>query len=225
MGTRQTSTVNRDGATLSTASFFVDSANNINVQTASTVNSNFDEFGRARTTTYLDGSTVTRTYGCCGVASETDRDGVTTTYAYDEFKRVSHTVRDGITTLYNYDALGNQTSVTIKGRNDGEITTSKTYNNGELATSTDALGNVTSYTQSYSTSGNNTTYTETVTNPDNSTQITTSVNGQQTSVSGTAVREQTISYGVNWQKIMPQNQTVYTDMMGRNFKTVYADNT
>ena len=41
-------------------------------------------------------TSVTRTYGCCGVSEETDRDGVTTTYAYDEFKRVSHTVRDGI---------------------------------------------------------------------------------------------------------------------------------
>ena len=44
-------------------------------------------------------TSVTRTYGCCGVSEETDRDGVTTTYAYDEFKWVSHTVRDGITTL------------------------------------------------------------------------------------------------------------------------------
>ena len=88
-------------------------------------------------------TSVTRTYGCCGVSEETDRDGVTTTYAYDEFKRVSHTVRDGITTLYSYDALGNQTSVTVKGRNDAEITTSSTYSDGELASATDALGNVT----------------------------------------------------------------------------------
>lgn len=230
LGTRQVSISNENGVKVSTESWFIDSANNVNIKTASTVNSNFDEFGRARTTTYLDGSTVTRTYGCCGVASETDRDGVTTTYAYDEFKRVSHTVRDGITTLYSYDALGNQTSVTIKGRNDGEITTSKTYNNGELATSTDALGNVTRYTQSYSTSGNNTTYTETVTNPDNSTQITTSVNGQQVGTSGTAVHGQSVTQGANWQITTTPvadnvNMTVksYTDMLGRNFKTEYAD--
>jgi len=230
LGTRQVSISNENGVNVSTESWFIDSANNVNIKTASTVNSNFDEFGRARTTTYLDGSTVTRTYGCCGVASETDRDGVTTTYAYDEFKRVSHTVRDGITTLYSYDALGNQTSVTIKGRNDGEITTSKTYNNGELATSTDALGNVISYTQSYSTSGNNTTYTETVTNPDNSTQITTSMNGQQVGTSGTAVHGQSVNQGANWQitttpVVGNVNMTVksYTDMLGRNFKTEYAD--
>ena len=230
LGTRQVSISNENGVNVSTESWFIDTANNVNIKTASTVNSNFDEFGRARTTTYLDGSTITRTYGCCGVASETDRDGITTTYAYDEFKRVSHTVRDGITTLYSYDALGNQISVTIKGRNDGEITTSKTYNNGELATSTDALGNVTSYTHSYSANGNNITYTETVTNPDNSTQITTSVNGQQVGTSGTAVHSQTVNQGANWQITTTPvagnvNMTVksYTDMLGRNFKTEYAD--
>ena len=126
---------------VSSETWFVDTAGNVEVKTASTVNSNFDEFGRAQTTTYLDGSTVTRTYGCCGVETETDRDGVVTTYAYDDFKRVSYTVRDGITTLYSYDALGNQTAVTIKGRNDGEITTESAYSNGELCQYlTDMLG-------------------------------------------------------------------------------------
>ena len=170
-------------------------------------------------------TSVTRSYGCCGVSEETDRDGVTTTYAYDEFKRVSHTVRDGITTLYSYDALGNQTSVTVKGRNDAEITTSSTYSGGELASATDALGNVTAYTRTYAADGDNTTYTETVTKPDGSTQISVSVNGQQVSTSGTAVHGQTFEYGPNWQKVMPQNQTVYTDLLGRNFKTEYADGT
>ena len=170
-------------------------------------------------------TSVTRSYGCCGVSEETDRDGVTTTYAYDEFKRVSHTVRDGITTLYSYDALGNQTSVTVKGRNDAEITTSSTYSDGELANATDALGNVTAYTRTYAADGDNTTYTETVTKPDGSTQISVSVNGQQVSTSGTAVHGQTFEYGPNWQKVMPQNQTVYTDLLGRNFKTEYADGT
>ena len=36
---------------------------------------------------------------------------------------------------------------------------------------------------------------------------------------------QTFEYGPNWQKVMPQNQTVYTDLLGRNFKTEYADGT
>ncbi len=41
----------------------------------------------------------------------------------------------------------------------------------------------------------------------------------------TAVHGQTFEYGPNWQKVMPQNQTVYTDLLGRNFKTEYADGT
>ena len=230
LGTRQISIENSDGVNVSSETWFVDTAGNVEVKTASTVNSNFDEFGRAQTTTYLDGSTVTRTYGCCGVETETDRDGVVTTYAYDDFKRVSYTVRDGITTLYSYDALGNQTAVTIKGRNDGEITTESAYSNGELSSTTDAMGRVTGYTRTYTTSGTNTTYTETTTNPDNSTQITTSVNGAQTSVSGTAVHGQTMSYGANWQMTTTPvagsvNMTVksYSDMLGRNYKTEYAD--
>ena len=232
LGTRQVSVSNSNGVNVSSESWFIDTANNVNVKTSSTINSNFDEFGRALTTTYLDGSTVTRTYGCCGVETETDRDGIVTTYAYDDFKRVSYTVRDGITTLYSYDELGNQTAVTTKGRDDGEITTSSTYSNGELASTTDALGNVTTYTRTYATNGTETTYTETTTNPDDSTQITASVNGVQTSVGGTAVHGQTMSYGANWQLTTTPvsddiNMTVkrYTDMLGRNYKTEYADGT
>ena len=232
LGTRQVSVSNGNGVNVSNESWFIDTANNVNVKTASTVNSNFDEFGRALTTTYLDGSTVTRTYGCCGVESETDQNGTLTTYAYDEFKRISHTTRDGITTLYSYDDLGNQTAVTTKGRDDGEITTSSTYSNGELASTTDALGNVTTYARNYATAGNNTTYTETVTNPDGSTQITTSVNGQQTGTSGTAVHPQTMTCGADWQMTATPitadvSMTVknYTDLLSRNYKTEYADGT
>ena len=221
-----------NGVNVSNESWFIDTANNVNVKTASTVNSNFDEFGRALTTTYLDGSTVTRTYGCCGVESEIDQNGTLTTYAYDEFKRICHTTRDGITTLYSYDDLGNQTAVTTKGRDDGEITTSSTYSNGELASTTDALGNVTTYARAYLTSGMETTYTETTTNPDGGTQITTSVNGQQTGISGTAVHPQTFEYGPNWQMTATPitadvSMTVknYTDLLGRNYKTEYADGT
>ena len=198
--------------------------------TASTVNSNFDTFGRAQTTTYLDGSTVNRVYGCCGVESETDRDGIVTTYAYDDFKRLSYSVRDGITTLYSYDATGNQTSVTVKGRNNTEITTSTEYVNGEVSATVDALNNRTTYARQYAISGEVTTYTETVTNPDNSTQVTTSVNGAQTSVGGTAVHPQSYEYGANWQMTTTPvasgvNMTVknYTDLLGRNFQTEYAD--
>ena len=73
-------------------------------------------------------------------------------------------------------------------------------------------------------SGEVTTYTETVTNPDNSTRVTTFVNGAQTSVGGTAVHPQSYEYGANWQRTLPQNITVYSDLLGRQYRTVYADN-
>ena len=128
--------------------------------------------------------------------------------------------------------MGNQTAVTTKGRDDGEITTSSTYSNGELASTSDALGNVTTYARNYVTEGNNTTYTETETNPDGSTQITTYLNGQQTAISGTAVHPQTMTCGADWQMTATPitadvNMTVknYTDMLSRNYKTEYADGT
>ena len=111
------------------------------------------------------------------------------------------------------------------GITDGEITTSSTYSNGELVSTTDALGNVTSYTRTYATDGAETTYTETITNPDNSTEITLSVNGALTSVGGTAQYAQSYEYGPNWVKVLPRNITTYTDMLGRTFKTEQADGT
>jgi len=215
---------NSSGTTVSSESWFVDTANSVDIKTASTVNSNFDAFGRAQTTTYLDGSTVNRVYGCCGVESETDRDGIVTTYAYDDFKRLSYSVRDGITTLYSYDALGNQTSETVKGRNNTEITTSTEYVNGEVSATVDALNNRTTYARQYAISGEVTTYTETVTNPDNSTRVTIFVNGEQTDISGTAVHPQSYEYGANWQRTLPRSETGYSDLLGRRYRMVYADN-
>jgi len=224
-GTRSETVSNRRGTQLSSRSYWTDADAGIyNLKTAETLSTAFDSDGRVTETTYMDGSKVTRTYGCCGVESETDRDGIVTTYAYDDFKRLSYSVRDGITTLYSYDATGNQTSVTVKGRNNTEITTSTEYVNGEVSATVDALNNRTTYARQYAISGEVTTYTATVTNPDNSTQVTISVNGEQTDISGTAVHPQSYEYGANWQRTLPQNVTGYSDLLGREYRTVYADN-
>ena len=216
-GTRQISVSNKNGSSVSETTYFIDAANNISQKISETVNTAFDSFGRPTTTTYLDGSSVTRVYGCCGIESETDRDGITTTYAYDNFSRVSYTVRDGITTLYTYDDAGNVLSTTIKGRDNGEITTSSTYTLGKVATSTDTLGNVTTYAY--------TATADTVTKPDGSTEITTYQNGEETGKSGTAVHPVTYEFGANWQKELPKNITTHTNMRGQVSKIVYGDNT
>ena len=224
-GTRSVSVADGRGNQLSSADYAVDAGLGVEIKTAETVNLTFDADGRPTSTRYLDGSISYRTYGCCGVESETDRDGVTTTYAYDEMKRLSYTVRDGITTLYGYDDAGNQTSVTVKGRENGEITTRNIYSGGRLTATVDALGNRTTHERSCVYETDAATCTETVTNPDGGTQVSIYVNGELTGVSGTAVRPQTYEYGPNWQKTLPQNQTVYTDMLGRQYRTVYADGT
>lgn len=223
LGTKTVTITDSQGRMQSSRSWHVE--NGTETLVSEQVNTGFDSFGRVTSTRFLDGSTISRTYGCCGVESETDRDGITTTYAYDDLtKRVSYTVRDGVTTLYTYDDAGNQTAVTVKGRNGNEITTTSEYVNGELSAEVDALGNRTTYTRTYTRGANDkVTYTEKTINPDSSTRIVTMENGAQVSITGSAVYPQTFEYGPNWQKTLPQNQTVYTDMLGRQYKTEYAD--
>ena len=88
--------------------------------------------------------------------------------------------------MFSYDAAGNRVAATVKGRNNGEITTLQRYSLGNLVESEDALGNVTTYGESYVTNPENgeVTYTQSVTNPDNSTQLSISVNGLNSSSSG-----------------------------------------
>ena len=215
LGTRSIAVSNRQGAAVSNTAYFIDTANGVNVKTAESINTAFDAHGRPTVTQYMDGTTTTTVYGCCGVESETDRSGMTTTYAYDAAGRLDHAIRDGITTFYTYDQAGNLLSTTVTGRDGGEITTSSSYVDGRLAASADALGNVTTY--SYSVAA------DTVTGPDGSTQVTSYSAGEMTGVSGTAVRAQTYEYGPNWQRTLPQGETSCTDKLGRQYKTVYAD--
>ncbi|WP_176014020.1 RHS repeat domain-containing protein [Victivallis sp. Marseille-Q1083] len=186
-----------------------------------------DSFGRITATTYLDGTSSSRTYGCCGVTEETDRTGVTTTYGYDELtKQMTFTERNGITTLYSYDNCGRQTAVTVKGRSGGELTTTVGYLYNAVSTVTDPKRFTTRYSHNYAQTNSSTlTLTETVTLPNNATQISTYVNGLQTSTGGTGQHAQTFSYGPNWQSSTPSNVKIYTDMLGRQYKTEYPDGT
>lgn len=60
-------------------------------------------------------ATTSRSYDCCGLASETDRAGLLTTYAYDGLKRVKETTRGGISTVNTLDALGRIRSTSENG--------------------------------------------------------------------------------------------------------------
>jgi RHS repeat-associated protein len=74
-----------------------------------------DGFGRPLQTNLLrssDGAAAdtvygsrSRTYSCCGLATETDENGLTTAYLYDGLKRAYNVTQGGISTTYKFDAL------------------------------------------------------------------------------------------------------------------------
>jgi len=102
-GTVTTSTSNIYGSTISSQTTDAESGLTI----SSMLNTSFDEYGRALATTYFPGETysysTSRTYGCCGMTSETDRNGIKTVYALDDLRRTVKTTRLGVTmeTVYN----------------------------------------------------------------------------------------------------------------------------
>jgi RHS repeat-associated protein len=81
-----------------------------------------DAYGRPKTITHLNGTTESKTYGCCGLDSWTDVEGITTTYGHDEFGNVSSESRAGITLTRTYDALGRLRLLTRSGTDNMPIT-------------------------------------------------------------------------------------------------------
>ena len=63
-----------------------------------------DELGRPLQIGYLDGTSETFVYSCCGLSTHTDREGIVTSYFYDVLKRRTSEVRNGISYEHVYDA-------------------------------------------------------------------------------------------------------------------------
>lgn len=196
----------------------------------------FDDFGRPTRSEYLDGSSTTTVYGCCGPDTVTDRDGIQTQYLYDDLKRVSYEIRAGITTHYTYDVDGNVTSTVRIGSDNSQITllTAAFDDRGRLLSSTDALSHTTTFAEAMPAAGGK---TKTTTYPDGSSHVETYArDGSPLSVSGTAVHPVTYEYGADadgqWTKEIrigannAESEWVqsYTDMLGHPYKTVYSDN-
>ena len=199
---------------------------------------NYDVLLRPGIVTYLDGTTESWSYACCGLDTATDRDGVTTQYIYDAARRKIGSTRLSITTTNLLDAAGNVLK-TVRVGTDGTTNQmrSASYDlNGSVLTETNALGGVTSYTQVTNSAG------ETViTNiyPDGGTSITTYYqDGTALKVSGTAVNPTSYIYGAQSDGGVQRAFTTtvkldsnggtnewtktYTDMLDRGYKTVYA---
>ena len=206
------------------------------ITTGSETFSDFDEFGRPGRVTYLDSTFKLFTYICCGVESETDRDGVTTTYAYDNLKRRIGSYRNGIWHLKTLDAAGRTLFTQRQGTNASTITqASLVYDiNGRLLYQTNAVGNVTSFGESMDTNGQTLKFT---TNALGATRIETYFkDGSLQSLTGTAVHGVRYEYGI--ESSLPYTKEIklltngtdsgewtktFTDLAGRTFKTVYAD--
>lgn len=119
--------------------------------------SDLDGLGRPLVTRFDDdGDGVqdaceSRTFACCGVASETDRHGVVTTYGYDALGRrttASRMVGPGqwVTTTAVLDSLGNELSVVRSAGGSSLLQSAHTYDqSGRLTGSTDAAGLLTTY--------------------------------------------------------------------------------
>ena len=187
---------------------------------------------------YSDGTSVSTIYGCCGVLSTTDREGITTSYTYDALKRLASTTRAGITTTNSYDAAGRVLSTVRIGSDDSAITlNTSTYDvAGRLTSSTDALTNTTSYFEFIDFVNGHLVKSNVF--ADGSCRVETSYqDGQLESMTGTAVHGVRYEYGADGdgQYVKEIKLTAngadtgewtktYSDMAGRNYKTVYADN-
>jgi RHS repeat-associated protein len=229
------------GRTLSTAAYDIEST----MITSQEMNE-MDSFGRVTRTDYLDGTHTGFAFDCCGLGALTNRDGSLVTYDYDALKReiAQHTyvnATDIISTSSGYDPVGNVISTERIGTDGSPMPQSfSTYDlAGQLTSTTDALGNVTHYTNYIDGSGE---LIKTTTYPDVSTRVETYLeDGSLASVTGTAVHGVRYVYGVEqdggiyrpYAKEIKLNTNgtdttewtkTYTDAVGRAYKTVFADN-
>ena len=107
----------------------------------------YDENGNVTSVTDLQEKTTTYEYQNNNLTKEILPDNTSMTYTYDNYHNVlTATSSTGLVYTFTYDTYGNNTSVSLAG--EGKIlTSSATYsdNANALATTTDTVGNVTTY--------------------------------------------------------------------------------
>jgi len=210
--------------------------------------SNFDEFGRPRRVTHLDGTYEDTYYStCCGtVESTTDRDGVLTQYLYDAAGR-----QTGYRKVYGANVITYTNVLDAAGRvlrtdrlaGGSQVTTHRALYDlaGRLVAETNALGGVTAYAET--TNPQTGGLIRTTTYPDGGTRIEEYYrDGRLKRVTGTAVFPVKYEYGVeqdpltgSWREYTKEiklntdgSETTewtktYYDGLGRTIKIVYAD--
>ena len=194
-----------------------------------------DDLCRSHSVAYLDGTTETFNYACCGLYTYTGRDGATTEYTYDAARRQVASTRLGITTSNILDAAGNVLSTIRIGTNNAPPITLRqaAYDlAGKLTNEINALGGATAYSQSYDGNGQT---VKTTTYPDGGTRIETYYqDGSLLSIGGTATHPVQRLYGVDNDgpytseiKVATGGGTnewvkTSTDLLGRAYKTLFA---
>jgi RHS repeat-associated protein len=239
-GTSAVTVLNKSGNVVSQRTYDVASG----LLTGSATTLAFDERSRPTVVQYLDGTTETTVYGCCGVDSFTDREGTVTTYNYDPYsKQIADVTRAGITTHSEYDAAGNLVRTTRIGTDNSQIVQNvSAYDDaGRLISSTapangSGQNRTTLYTEYFDSSNHR---VQTTTFPDSSTRIETSYpDGSLLSITGTAAHplryQYSLSiassfYGETSREIKVGSngeQTEWTqsyrDALGRTYATVFS---
>ena len=163
--------------------------------TASTLYSDYDALGRVGRIQYLDGTSDSFQYDCCGVASSIGRNGLGTVNTYNDLKQLASKTEIGagsLTWYFDYDPLGHLLSTKRQVGASIITNSSATFDTaGHPLTSINALGGITTYQEALASS-----YSRTTTYPDEGTRIETyNLDGTLASITGTAVHGIYYEYG------------------------------
>jgi RHS repeat-associated protein len=187
--------------------------NNTQVTTTST----YDELGNKTQETDEKGKTITYKYTKNNKLKQvTDKKGNTITYQYDKaLNRTKQTNQKGQQITYKYDALGRV--VQTINTDDIIIQTKKYDQKGNLITTTDALGNETTYT--YDLGNRLTTITDPETKQANkqyTTKITHNIYGQKITITNALNQTTKYKYDTIGQLIAVTNESGVTTTYGYN---------
>jgi RHS repeat-associated protein len=215
-----------------------DVASNLLTSAATTLAT--DTRGRPTLLQYLDGTTETTVYGCCGISSFTDREAITTSYTYDPYtKQVIDITRAAITTQSTFDAAGNLMQTTRIGTDNSQIVqNASTFDTARRQTSSTPASNGSGLNQTITNwdyfDGSN-HHIKTASYPDGGTRIETYYqDGALLSVTGTGVHPLQYAYGMDAGeeytreiKLGANGETTefsqaYKDLVGRNYYALYS---
>jgi RHS repeat-associated protein len=206
-----------------------------------------DSQGRYPVLTHIDGTTETYSYDCCNTTQVIDRDGTTTVYTPDNLGRIwqtrvyyGSTTSPGITNENTLDAAGNITKTVRIGTDSTtiEIVPIREYDRaGRLIREKNALLGETTIAEGTTAAGGRKV---TTIYPDQGTRIEEYYrDGRLAKAYGTAVQPMQYEYGITSSgetfikeikldanfAVTGEWTATYSDFLGREYKTVYADAT